>query len=351
MVRGIPPREASDRLIIFQNRFDNLYRSYITYSAGEQLFGLPITEHTRLDDIRKQLNLLQKLYLLYNSVLNKTAGYYDIPWSDVKIDVISQELQDFENRCLKLPKALREYPAYDDLRQTLANFDQIIPLLELMTNPAMRERHWKRLATLTGRSFNVDDSEFTLRNILEAPLLKHYDDVEDICISAIKEQDIERKLINLKSEWSAQEFEFVQFKHRGELLLRGDHTLELISLMEDSLMALASLLSNRYNAPFRKDIQNFISRLSNSNEIIEQWLAVQNLWIYLEAVFIGGDIARQLPQEAKRFANVDKSWCRIMQRAHETTHVLTCCIGDEMLSHLLPHLMEQLELCQKSLTG
>ncbi|KAH9591062.1 Dynein heavy chain 5, axonemal [Schistosoma haematobium] len=351
MVRGIPPREASDRLIIFQNRFDNLYRSYITYSAGEQLFGLPITEHTRLDDIRKQLNLLQKLYLLYNSVLNKTAGYYDIPWSDVKIDVISQELQDFENRCLKLPKALREYPAYDDLRQTLANFDQIIPLLELMTNPAMRERHWKHLATLTGRSFNVDDSEFTLRNILEAPLLKHYDDVEDICISAIKEQDIERKLINLKSEWSAQEFEFVQFKHRGELLLRGDHTLELISLMEDSLMALASLLSNRYNAPFRKDIQNFISRLSNSNEIIEQWLAVQNLWIYLEAVFIGGDIARQLPQEAKRFANVDKSWCRIMQRAHETTHVLTCCIGDEMLSHLLPHLMEQLELCQKSLTG
>ncbi|CAH8651359.1 unnamed protein product [Schistosoma margrebowiei] len=351
MVRGIPPREASDRLIIFQNRFDNLYRSYITYSAGEQLFGLPITEHTRLDDIRKQLNLLQKLYLLYNSVLNKTAGYYDIPWSDVKIDVISQELQDFENRCLKLPKALREYPAYDDLRQTLANFDQIIPLLELMTNPAMRERHWKRLATLTGRSFNVDDSEFTLRNILEAPLLEHYDDVEDICISAIKEQDIERKLINLKSEWSAQEFKFVQFKHRGELLLRGDHTLELISLMEDSLMALASLLSNRYNAPFRKDIQNFISRLSNSNEIIEQWLAVQNLWIYLEAVFIGGDIARQLPQEAKRFANVDKSWCRIMQRAHETTHVLTCCIGDEMLSHLLPHLMEQLELCQKSLTG
>ncbi|VDP25886.1 unnamed protein product, partial [Schistosoma mattheei] len=351
MVRGIPPREASDRLIIFQNRFDNLYRSYITYSAGEQLFGLPITEHTRLDDIRKQLNLLQKLYLLYNSVLNKTAGYYDIPWSDVKIDVISQELQDFENRCLKLPKALREYPAYDDLRQTLANFDQIIPLLELMTNPAMRERHWKGLATLTGRSFNVDDSEFTLRNILEAPLLEHYDDVEDICISAIKEQDIERKLINLKSEWSAQEFEFVQFKHRGELLLRGDHTLELISLMEDSLMALASLLSNRYNAPFRKDIQNFISRLSNSNEIIEQWLAVQNLWIYLEAVFIGGDIARQLPQEAKRFANVDKSWCRIMQRAHETTHVLTCCIGDEMLSHLLPHLMEQLELCQKSLTG
>ena len=351
MVSGIPPREASDRLIIFQNRFDNLYRRYITYSAGEELFGLPITEYTRLEQIKRQLNLLQKLYLLYNGVLNRTASYYDIPWNELKIEAIASELQEFQNRCLKLPKALREYQAYEDLRQQLDDFLQMMPLLELMTNPSMKERHWKRLADLTGHEFNVTESGFTLRNILEAPILKYREDVEDICIAAIKEKDIENKLHNLKADWSAQQFEFVSFKNRGELLLRGDHTMELISFMEDSLMVLNSLLSNRYNAPFRKEIQNFISRLSNSNEIIEQWLAVQNLWIYLEAVFIGGDIARQLPTEAKRFSNVDKSWCRIMQRAHETTHVLTCCVGDETLSQLLPHLMEQLESCQKSLTG
>lgn len=112
----------------------------------------------------------------------------------------------------------------------------------------------------------------------------------------MKERDIEAKLKSIINDWTAQDFQFSAFKNRGELLFKGDVAIEAIALLEDSLMALGSLLSNRYNAPFKPRIQEWVRKLTTTNEVIENLFKVQNLWIYLEAVFVGGDIAKQLPQ-------------------------------------------------------
>ena len=47
------------------------------------------------------------------------------------------------------------------------------------------------------------------------------------------------------AEWNQHSLSFSAFKARGELLLKGSDTQEIVSLMEDSLMILGSLLSNR----------------------------------------------------------------------------------------------------------
>ncbi|XP_049782831.1 dynein axonemal heavy chain 5 [Schistocerca cancellata] len=351
MMPGLTPREASDRLILFQNRFDGLWRKLQTYQSGEELFGLPTTDYPELGQIRKELNLLQKLYKLYNDVIDRVSSYYDIPWVEVNIEEINNELMEFQNRCRKLPKGLKEWPAFHALKKTVDDFNDMCPLLELMANKAMKPRHWQRIMEVTKYNFELDSEGFCLKNILEAPLLPNKEDIEDICISAMKEKDIEAKLRQVTNEWTAHELTFMTFNNRGELLLRGDTTAETIGQLEDSLMILGSLMSNRYNAPFRKQIQQWVHDLGNTNEILERWLLVQNMWVYLEAVFVGGDIAKQLPKEAKRFSKIDKSWQKIMQRAHETPGVVACCVGDDMLKQLLPHLQEQLELCQKSLSG
>ena len=87
------------------------------------------------------------------------------------------------------------------------------------------------------------------------------------------------------------------------------------------------------------------------SEILEQWVQVQAMWMYLEAVFTSGDIAKQMPLEAKRFQNIDKNWEKMMAKAFETRNVVQYCFGNDVLKNLLPHLLEQLEVCQKALSG
>ncbi|XP_025115333.1 dynein heavy chain 5, axonemal-like isoform X4 [Pomacea canaliculata] len=321
MVPGVPPQEASSQLIFFQHAFEQLYRQYVTYSEGEELFGLRVNQYPRLMLIKKELALLQKLYVLYNNVNNAVEGYYDIFWLDVDINKIETELNDFQTRCRRLPKGLKDWPAFEALQKKIDDFNEIAPLLGLMTNKALEVRHWAELERLTGASFNVKNDSFKLRNILQAPLLQNKEEIEDICISAVKEKEIESKLKQVREDWKNQDFQFGTFKNRGELLLKGEKIQEIVGLMEDSLMVLGSLMTNRYSKPFKKEIQTWLTKLSNTNE------------------------------EAKRFINIDKSWIRIMQRAHETPSVITCCTEDDTLMNLLPHLMEQLDLCQKSLTG
>ncbi|KAI4493643.1 hypothetical protein M0804_001819 [Polistes exclamans] len=351
MVEGLPAAEASERVTAFQARFDELWNRYETYSSGETLFGIPVREYPELQYRKRELNLLQKLYSLYLQVMKTIDSYYNISWSDIDIESIVAELAEFQNKCRRLPKGMRDWPAYIDLKKKIDDFNETCPLLEMMANKAMKDRHWERMSKLCNFFFDVESETFTLANVLEAPLLKYKDDVEDICISAVKETEIESKLKQVIADWAIVNLQFSHFKQRGELLLKGAETAEIISQLEDSLMVISSLMANRYNAHFKKDIQLWQRKLSNTSEILSTWLTVQNLWAYLEAVFIGGDISKQLPAEAKRFNSIDKSWVKLMNRAHDKLNVVETCTEDETMGQLLPYLLEQLESCQKSLSG
>ena len=98
MVDGIPPKEASARVIQFGTKFEAIWARYVTYSGGEELFGMSVTDYPDIQRIKKELGLLQKLYNLYNSVITAVQGYYDIVWIEVDIEAINAEILDFQNR-------------------------------------------------------------------------------------------------------------------------------------------------------------------------------------------------------------------------------------------------------------
>ncbi|XP_063230049.1 dynein axonemal heavy chain 8-like [Bacillus rossius redtenbacheri] len=348
---GIPAQEASDRVLLFKSRFEELQSRYETYHSGEQLFDMEVQEYPLMEDRRRELRLLGWLYDLYNSVMITVSGYFELLWAEVDIEAITAQLQEFQMRCRQLPAAMRDWPAYIDLKKKIDDFNEMMPLLRLMLDKSMKERHWTRLSETMGYNFDVERETFSLRDVMEAPLLKFSAEVEDVCIGAVREKDIEYRLNGVKSDWSAIDLHFAPFKNRGDLLLKGIEISEIMGSLEESLMTLSSLFANRYNVFYKKEIQKWMNMLSSTFEILETWIQVQNLWVYLEAVFMAGDIAKQLPNEARRFQMIDRNWVELMRHAREVRNVVTCCVGDETMSKMLPHLLQQLEDCQKSLSG
>ena len=85
---------------------------------------------------------------------------------------------------------------------------------------------------------------------------------------------------------------------RGSILGSCD---EILQTLDDNAMNLQSMSASRFIGPFLTQVQNWEKSLSHIAEVIEIWLVVQRKWMYLEGIFIGGDIRAQLPEEARKF--------------------------------------------------
>jgi dynein heavy chain len=348
------PVEAITRLNKYKREFETLNRKYELYNGGEKLFGLPEQQYPDLVKTKKELRLLDQLYTLYQQVISTVDEYKGIPWTEVmaNIQAMNETVEQFNARCKHLPKGLKTWEAYIELSQTIQDFLEILPLLTELSKPAMRDRHWKKISKLTGKEFDLEKfHELKLRSILEANLLEYREDIEEITDSAEKQLNIEKKINEIQSLWDIQCFEFASWKDRGEVILAGGSVADIIEQLEDSQASLIQMLTQRHVTPFRDQANAWLKKLSDVNDTLESWIKVQMLWMSLEQVFGGGDIARQMPADTRLFMKVDKEWSsRLMNKAKDVKNVVDCC-QNEYIKNMLPTMFADLEKCQKALDG
>lgn len=72
-----------------------------------------------------------------------------------------------------------------------------------------------------------------------------------------------------------------------------------------------SMAFSPYKKPFEERLMRWEAQLSLVSEVIDEWLALQRAWMYLEPIFSSPDILQQLPQEGKKYSSVDRIWRKV----------------------------------------
>ena len=318
---------------------------------AEKLFDLPITSYPDLNSAELEIKNLDQVYQLYEYHKKRVGGFSSMLWSELDIDRVLASTEETIHQTKVMSKKIGGLPIFRVVEQNIQSFQSSLPLIQNLKNDALRQRHWEQLMKMTGKTFDMDPKTFTLENLFSMELHNFADQISEITNAATKELTIESELKKVGDVWKDQKFTLAKYMKNGEergWVLRA--TEEIILLLEDMSLNLQSMMASRFVRPFLDDVSFWEKRLSLIGEAIEVWMVVQRKWMYLESIFVGSDDIRlQLPQEAKRFDGIDKTWKKIMSDTAKNTNVLDACSVEGRLK-ALQDLSEQLETCQKCLS-
>jgi dynein heavy chain len=86
-------------------------------------------------------------------------------------------------------------PPYNKLKDTIFGFKESLPLIEMLRNDAIQDRHWKRIMEETGKDLGeINLKILTLSKVFQLELENYEDKVTEICVEAKEEQKNEDNL-------------------------------------------------------------------------------------------------------------------------------------------------------------
>eukprot|EP00960_Hanusia_phi_P046745 758011-Hanusia_phi.AAC.1 len=320
---------------------------------GEHLFGMPVTRYADLTVTKKELELLENLYILHDNVIQSLKNYKKMKWKELidRLPEIIQEIESLQMKCKQIPRKLAQWEAYLEVENVLLEFKQFIPVIEALRNDALRERHINVINSISGLDIQSSLSALTLDGIMQSNLATNKQLLDEIGERAIHELAIEKKIREIEEEWSELKLEFSSFKARGPVLIKAETSSMILLKVGESTTQLDQIQTSKYQDFFADSIVGWINKLNTVEVVLEKLLHIQNIWHRLETIFSSLDAKKHLPQEAKRFDKIDKAYMKLTSHAFETPYILKFCTSTSNLYSTLDLLGRDLEICQVSIAN
>ncbi len=179
------------------------------------------------------------------------------------------------------------------VKQDLENFKNNVPIIVALRLPGMRDRHWAQLSKEIQMDINLGGN-VTLDNVLNTMRLPRFmQQITTVGDFASKEYLIEKTLDKMTSSWVGVNLDLVDYRDTGTQILRGLD--EIMQQLDDNIVMAQSIAFSPFKGPFEQQIETWEKKLLLAQEILDEWVACQRLWSYLEPIFGSEDIQKQLP--------------------------------------------------------
>ncbi|XP_044939244.1 dynein axonemal heavy chain 2 isoform X9 [Mustela putorius furo] len=301
-----------------------------------------------LQNLEKELEVLQQVWEITRDWEENWSQWKTGRFLMLQTEAMEAMAHGLFRRLTRLAKEYkdRNWEIIESTRAKIEQFKRTMPLISDLRNPALRQRHWDQVRDEIQREFDQESESFTLEQIVDLGMDQHVEKIGEISASATKELAIELALQNIAKTWNVIQLDIVPYKDKGHHRLRG--TEEIFQALEDNQVALSTMKASRFVKAFEKEVDHWERCLSLILEVVEMVLTVQRQWMYLENIFIGEDIRKQLPNESALFDQVNSSWKSIMDQMSRDSNALQSTHRPGLLD-TLTQMNTVLEDIQKSL--
>ena len=165
-----------------------------------------------------------------------------------------------------------------------------VPLIVALGNKAMRKKHWDKVYGKLGVPFPELDSGLCFQSMLNDGVEKIKSDIEEISGFASGEEQIENDMAEIRTRWEDEtDFTVVPYRDSNNYSIIKEVE-DVIEQLENDSMKISTLLGSKHVKDIRDDVESWERKLGYISYVIDEWLAFQKSWMYLENIFSAADI-------------------------------------------------------------
>ncbi|KAK2953633.1 putative Dynein axonemal heavy chain 6 [Blattamonas nauphoetae] len=281
----------------------------------QKLFALQPEPFEKLEPARQTLNQKTTLWKTLYDWNTKQFGWKHSSLKDLNRDGIFTDYTSTLKQCTILERQLPENQVLHALRSDLTEFGTLMPILDSLLNPNLKEHHWTKIWLLLTGSPEQSEEGDSFGWLLEHNVKAKAQLLATISDEATQEAVLSEMLKKIQADWESMELHMREFKNDTYLLVEVD---ELLREYDDAFVQLSTIRGSRSISKIKTEVESLNNQFNTFNDVINLWIQLQKKWVYLEPVFESEDL---LKDHAKSFSDTDRFWRDLMNKARMTPKV------------------------------